>query len=612
MAVSGRFRRAAGHGAESAGSLRARELTIGDYANGFPRIRLGDVVSGFFAQLLWVIPLFLIGVVAVWFLTKDIKRVYTGEGRILVQIGSEYVYDPASGEQAPGLNISPDHIVLNEIGLMKNTDVINSVIEDMVTEFGEKRFAQSAYEKITAARLSGNKTLQAHADFNLHKTVDESFHIAAQPKSSLVDLAYEHEDPEIAVAALNAFIEAYLENRRRVFVEGVGGVISERRASTESELAKADQAIQDFLKKHGVSDFESEQTGVEKRMEDLRAALNKLRADMAETESALASVETQLRSTPETIDLSVDDRASQRIAQAELELSQLLVKYLPSSLPVQRKQEEIRQLRAVQSSNGGRAVGGRRVGPNTVYQSLLTRRNELQSRADSFREKEFTVQKQLNAADQKVRRFNRLLPDYNILVRQRDSLGTSLQQYNSREQEALLNRQQAAADSENVRVITYASIPQKGRNMRALIFLGGVVGWGFTLVMFALMRVFLSPALYAPAAGMGATYIPQTASDRAQAYRPQTYHTEAAGVAATAQQGGVAEPQFHHMPGHDYTPAPSTTSYGNVAVTLPANEMENGTQPAAQTYSSQMQNNQAYTDQGYAQTYMRPPSSENS
>ena len=54
---------------------------------------------------------------------------------------------------------------------------------------------------------------------------------------------------------------------------------------------------------------------------------------MSETETALATVENQLRATPKEINLYVDDRASARISQAELELKQLLAKYLPTSDP---------------------------------------------------------------------------------------------------------------------------------------------------------------------------------------------------------------------------------------------------------------------------------------
>jgi uncharacterized protein involved in exopolysaccharide biosynthesis len=318
-----------------------------------------------------------------------------------------------------------------------------------------------------------------------------------KPKSSIVDLAFKHEDPKIAVDTLNLFIEKYLDARQALFVEGSGDIISERRRATDDQLRANERAIAKFLRDNGVSDFDSERGGVTKRTEELRTQLNTLRGEMTETERALATVEQQLRATPERIDLYVDDRASQRLAQAELELKQLLAKYLPGSPPVRQKETELSELRSLLSSNGGRAAGGRRVGPNPVYQTTIQNRNGLASRADSLREKEYVLQRQLDAADAKVRRLQDISPIYANLLRERDTLDERLKNYTAKEQEALVNQEQAESSSENVRVISYATRPRKGRNMRLVMFALATLGWGFTLFVLALMKVFLDPKLYA-------------------------------------------------------------------------------------------------------------------
>ena len=56
---------------------RVGDLTVGDYANGMPNIRLAEMFKSFGRQLRWVLPLLLIGMVLAWFATKDFKRVYT-------------------------------------------------------------------------------------------------------------------------------------------------------------------------------------------------------------------------------------------------------------------------------------------------------------------------------------------------------------------------------------------------------------------------------------------------------------------------------------------------------------------------------------------------------
>jgi len=488
---------------------RAADLTVGDYANGMPNIRLGEMLKSFVRQLWWVLILFILGSFAAGYLTKDLKRTYTGDARILVQIGDEYVYQPITGQPGQaGLTLTADTIALNEVGIIKNDEILEQVFGEMTSGKYAKRFDPSGMKKFREA--GNNERLKVEARSKMFKKMDRSFSVAPRPKSSIIDLSYKHEDGEVAVATLNALILAYQSYRRQIFVEGSAGIISERRKETERQLGQNERAIARFLKKNNISDFNSEQGGVRKRTEELRAALNLLRAQMSETETALATVESQLRQTPREINLYVDDRASARISQAELELKQLLAKYLPTSDPVRQKQTELAELKALQNSYGGKAAGGRRVGPNTVYQALLTRRNTLQSTADSYREKEFTLQRQLDSADNKVRRLTALSPDYASLLRERDTLDARLKNYNAQEQEALVNQQQAESTNENVKVISWPKFPNKGRNTRLFALAGAMFAWGLTLFMLALLRVFLDPRLYvAPGPRREAMMVPE-------------------------------------------------------------------------------------------------------
>ena len=156
------------------------------------------------------------------------------------------------------------------------------------------------------------------------------------------------------------------------------------------------------------------------------------------------------------------------------------------------------------------------------------------------------MQQQLNSADGKLRRMSALEPKLNELLRERDTLTERLKTYLSKEQEALLNQRQAEAASENVRVISKATYPVKGRNMRALGFVGATAAWVFTLMMLALFRVFADPRLYAtpsavmrvpraqpyaePAMVQPVSAQPYTSSQAysgaAQAYHPDTYSSQ--------------------------------------------------------------------------------------
>lgn len=477
----------------SAHSPRMGDLTVGDYANGMPNIRLGEMFKSFFKQLPWVIILFLIGAVFAWKATSDFKRSFSGEGRILVQFGDDYAYDPVGQTgQASGLNQTIDTITLTEAAIMKNGDLVDIVIG----EIGPQIIAPEAWEKVETARARNDKRAEDIALMELRNEVGDSYVVVPRAKSSIIDVTFKHLDPEVAVNATNAFIDQYIDFRRTVFVEGKDEIISERRAATEDQLNANERAIARFLKKNKISDFGSEQEGLQERTEALKASLNETRASISETEAALAIVEDQLRNTSETINLFRDDISAQRVAQAELELRQLMAKYLPTSDPVRQKQTELNELLSLQNSYQGQARGGRRVGPNPTHQTLEEQRNTLAATADSLREREFTLQRQLNSADAKIRRLTALTPEYQNLLRERETLETRLDSYNAKEQEALVDALQAADQAENVKVISYAKYPSKGRNMRLLMFVIAAFSLGLVLFFIAMIRVFLDPRLY--------------------------------------------------------------------------------------------------------------------
>lgn len=537
---------------------RMADLTVGDYANGMPNIRLGEMFKSLIRQMFWMLPLIVIGFFVFGYLTKDLKREYTGTASIHVKLGPEHVYSPV-GETSNGggLMTTIDTITLTEAGLMRNERLVAQVIGNMTSgnsqytqEQAERRFDKEAFKKINAAKRAGDEFAFQEATMELRKSVFESYSVMPRAKSSIIDVTYSHDDPDVAVETVNMFVNSYLPFRKGVFVEGSSELITERRVATEEQLDNNERAIARFLKKNNIADFESEQTGLRERNEDLKAALNGTRASIAETEAALAQVEDRLRQTPVTIDLFVDDRAAQRVSQAELELRQLMAKYLPTSDPVRQKRTELEELRALQNSYNGKASGGRRVGPNPEHQALAESRNELAATADSLREREFAQQRQLNSADAKIRKLTSLSPEFQNLLRERETLEARLSSYNAKEQEALVDAQQKEAQAENVKIVSEAEFANKGRNMRKLAWFGATIAWAFLLFFIAMIRVFLDPRLYAVPGAMRMVPVPQADVDMEPMYAPVQEPVHA------PLQSPIPEPVPEFDPRQPMTPNP--------------------------------------------------------
>ncbi|MEE9346586.1 MAG: hypothetical protein V3U82_00220 [Robiginitomaculum sp.] len=442
------------------------------------------------------LPLAIVG----WYFGSQIDRTYTASARLMVQISDDYVFTPAGGgNNNGGLTLTPDSIALNEIGIINNPELIDNVMANYITH---QKLYPELYGKFKTAENRSNRLMANDYRAQMIKKFESNLSVSARPKSSIIEIQFTHADPDIAKETVSAILVEYKIARKDVFVNGVSDLIKERRENKEKQLLTVDRAIARFLKRNSIGDFTSERTGARKRTEDLRAAMNTLQGNIRQAEAALMSVENSLRNTPPTIDLQIDDRASQRIAQAELERKQLLAKYLPTSDPVKAKEREIVELRQLIASAGGKAVGGRRVGPNTVYQALQTQRNTFQAQADSYREKEAVLQAQLNAVAGKTARIASLDPQYQNLLREKKTVETSLSALNLREQNAAIDAAQANEQAENVKTINEPGFARKGRNMKKIVQYGSILGAAATALMIGLLSVFLDPKSYGAPTGI--------------------------------------------------------------------------------------------------------------
>lgn len=525
-------------------------------------INVRRALESFKRQIPIMIVVFVVLAALGWYIGGKAKRTYSAESRLMVTLGEEYVYQSSTGRDSSngGLVTTPDSVTLNEIGILTSSDLMDQVI----SMTGMQKLFPKKYGKW---RQSNPGLEKSNLKNEMIKEFEEAFAAAAKPKSSIIDIKFEHENPAVATEVLSNILVIYKEKRKELFVEGVSEQLAESRLATEEQLATVERAISRFMSRNGIADFDSERGGARKRLEDLRAEQNTLLASMREAEAALMSTEDSLRRTPPTIDLQVDDRASQRVAQAELERKQLLAKYLPTSDPVRAKEREISELRQLIASNGGVATGGRRVGPNTVYQNLMTERNKFQAQADSFREKAVIIQRQLDAAKARTARLSAIAPELANLIREKESVEERLSSLNLREQNALVAQQTQMGKAENVKVIAAPGPARKGRNMKKIIQILSVAGAGMTALMIGLLGTFLDSRIYGPKTGraMGTSRgnVGYNASDNASdAYIPEAvpaYSTFQPQQPAYAPAAANAGSQYG-----DYNQADYQTSYTNV------------------------------------------------
>jgi uncharacterized protein involved in exopolysaccharide biosynthesis len=218
-------------------------------------------------MLLVFMSVFLIGLVA----TMILPTRYTANTRLLVRPVPEYVV----GNAAPGVLLQQEAVMQIEAELARSPEVAQRVIGGV----GMARLYPNLGQAKLRARDRGVYVVDQEALDAFANDLD----VGSAPKSSLLRIAYTHEDPALAAATLNRVVTEYLEYRQEVLSGKGGAGLTEQRDVIEGRLAEADRALRDFLTLNSLSDFDAETAAARKQFADISDELAKVQVSLRES-----------------------------------------------------------------------------------------------------------------------------------------------------------------------------------------------------------------------------------------------------------------------------------------------------------------------------------------
>jgi uncharacterized protein involved in exopolysaccharide biosynthesis len=169
-----------------------------------------------------------------------------------------------------------------------------------------------------------------------------------------------------------------------------------------------------------------------------------------------------------------------------------LSRYLPTAQPVRDIDAKIAALQAL-IAHGPLQDGARRVGPNPVYQSLETERDQLEAQVASLKERLAEVRASLGGVAARRASLAALEPQFQALSRQRDLLAANVKTLAQRVQESQAAQAMAKSGQDNIRVIERAYPSARGVSLRTPAALLAVLFAAFAALSAGLFSAFLDP-----------------------------------------------------------------------------------------------------------------------
>jgi uncharacterized protein involved in exopolysaccharide biosynthesis len=464
-----------------------------------------------FVTLLWRERWLMLGVFLVILLlgvaaATTMKKTYTANSSLFVRLGQEYVYEPLAGDAGRGAVPSTDQVIQSESEILGSGELRDRVIRKI--GFG-KVFPSSASKYASATPEEKRKMMAEGRD-----ALARNLKIETAPDNSIIRLAYSNQDPDVAEKVLNTLLEEYLIYRRSLLIgAGDNGVERQRELFTQ-KLAETDAAYQAFLSGNDIGDFTAQKTALTQLQAQAESQKYATDAQLQDRMGRLASVQSELGRTPADMVLYRDSdmSASSKLAQLKLDREGLLSRYRADAQPVRDIEAQIGQLEQGVSSGRTNGEGARRSGPNPIWQTLQSTRNDLAAEVAALKQSQVAYAQQVQDVNQRLLRLAELEPTFNQLSRDRDVLSSNVKDFTVKEQQDEAQRQMSAEGSDNIRIVQRAVAPSTGKSLKKPVIVLAFLFALFTAACVGLVRMLLRPGLQTPASASRTLGLPVLAT----------------------------------------------------------------------------------------------------
>jgi uncharacterized protein involved in exopolysaccharide biosynthesis len=469
------------------------------------RHSLRNLFHFLFKRKFEIIIIFLISVSVGSFGAILLKPVYEAQAQILVKIGRESVYVPATENLDPVVNYDRREQINSEIEILKSRLLAQKTIAKIGPSNiykGLKNENQSLWmhiKKIIQMNdeplVNGNKDRELNAALLLFQ---KNIIIEEASRSNLINVKFTHEDPDMSAKVINKMASIYLDHHLDVHKpQQTNDFFRQQFEFQKQKMQKTEAKLENLKRENNITSLNDQREILLRQTAEKRVEVDRTLSQEAETKYRIAGLREQLSSTPETIAQEKTDvhnpylisNLQARLVELEINEKQLLNKYKESSRLVQNVREEIKLVREKLYEHEIKQYGTTRFGINPTYQRLKDELLRNQSELKSIVARRRTLNNQLKDYQKDLEKLNQIVVYHNQLQQELEMDQQNYQLYLTKFEESRISEAMDKEKISNVSLVEPAQPPlePKGFRKRFLIligiFLGVFGGLGFAIFM---------------------------------------------------------------------------------------------------------------------------------
>jgi uncharacterized protein involved in exopolysaccharide biosynthesis len=461
-----------------------------------PRTSLRDFLRVLFKRKTQILLFFAVTSITVAAATFIAKPTYQAVAQILVKLGRENIYVPASGSSNPVINFNREEQINSEIEILKSRSLATEVLHQLGPETIYEDIANGS-GRLRAAILPSKGRARTSAEKALLK-MQKALDVQGIKKSNVIEVSFKHTDPETATAVVNKLSNLFLDRHLSVHKTPQSYEFFQQQSEfLKDKLNTAEARLQELKEKYDLTALDEQQSILLNQTAGLRTVLNETLSRTVEVENRIDEPQQLLATVPKTIPQGersdhnpfLITSLEARLVELQLKEKDLLTKYTEQNRLVINVIDEIRMVQQKLIDFEKKRYGTTRSGVNLTHQQL--QQELLRSKADyrALMAKSQVQRGQLANYKKELDQFNRVETTYNQLQQAVDVDRQNHRLYLTKFEESRISDAMDSEKIASVSLIEPAQVPLKPISPRVLLnlvlglFLGTLGGLGLAFFL---------------------------------------------------------------------------------------------------------------------------------
>jgi uncharacterized protein involved in exopolysaccharide biosynthesis len=434
---------------------------------------------------------FAVGLVTVVVLAWLQAPTYRAAAKLMVTSARATIAVSPDANERPRVDPVTDSDLSSEVAMLNSPSLLREVLEplrDHVPQPPPPTAIGRALHVLTYPLSVPGDIYRSIHDLPPDSAFDQRIAGAAQHltvtqlgRSNLIEVAYEDRRPEWAAELVNSLVATHVDRHVRLNQQASAQQFYEsQRALLSDKLRDAEVALRTFYEREGIDAVGTGAKSMRERLAQLESALADSQTEMAESSAeaeflarAMTTIGKGGASVPAGALTSGTALVKSRVVELELQRSQLLSQYAPTSMKVADLDRQIAEARRLleEEKRGGSAPS------DPARQELETKLTQTQARAAALQARSTALRTQIDTGRGQLEHLDAIASEQERLEQEVNASKQSLATYLKKEEEARFSNALDESRIVNVTIVDRAIVPRTPLQSKRMttILLGAVV-----------------------------------------------------------------------------------------------------------------------------------------